>query len=80
MLLFRTLPVPAISLLVPTFSTMVAPSFEELSFVPLPNVSALIVTTLHIQGHLIFRPTMLLLELHVALLKPFLDFIHGYQC
>ena len=59
---------------------MVAASFEELSFVPLFDVSALIVTTLHIQGHFIFRPTMFPLDLQVAILKQFLDFIHGYQC
>ena len=29
---------------------------------------------------LILRPTMFPLELQVALLKSFLDFIHGYQC
>ena len=59
---------------------MVAPSFEELSLVTLLNVFALIVTTLHIQGHFILRPTMFPLELQVALLEPFLDFIHRYQC
>ena len=64
----------------PILSTMVAPSFKELSFGPLLDVSALIVTTLHIQGNFIFRPTMFPLELQVALHKPFLDFIHGYQC
>ena len=77
MLLFLILQVPTISLLVPILSTMVAPSSEELSCVPLLNVSALIVTTLHIQGHFIFRPTMFPLELQVVLLKPFLDFIHA---
>ena len=80
MLLFLILQVPTISLLVPILSTMVAPSFEEVSFVPLLDVSVLMVTTLHIQGHSIFRPAMFHLELQVALLKPFLDFIHGYQC
>ena len=59
---------------------MVTPSFEELSFVPLFEVSALIVNTLRIQGNFIFRPAMFPLELQVALLKPFLDFIHCYQC
>ena len=80
MFLFLILQVPTISLLVPKFSTMVVPSFEVLSFTPFPNVFALIVTTLHIQGQFIFRPTMFPLELQVSLLKPFLDFINGYQC
>ena len=71
-LLSLILQVPTISLLVPKFSTMVAPPFKELCFVPLLDVSALIVTTLHIQGHFIFKPTMFPLELQVALLKPFL--------
>ena len=61
-------------------STMVVPSFKEPSFVPFLDDSTLIATTLHIQGHFIFRPTMFPLELQVALLKPFLDYIHGYQC
>ena len=59
---------------------MVAPTFEELSFAPLQNVFALIGTTLYIQGHFILRPTMFPLDLQLALLQPFLDFIHGYQC
>ena len=72
--------VPTIGLLVPILSAMVAPSFKEPSFVPFLDVSTLIATTLHIQGHFIFRPTMFHLELQVVLCKPFLDFIHGYQC
>ena len=59
---------------------MVAPSFKEPSFAPFLDVSTLIATTLHIQGHFILRTTMFPLELQVALLEPFLDFIHGYQC
>ena len=59
---------------------MVAPSFKEPSFVPFLDISTLIATTLHIQGHFIFRPTMFPLELEVALLKPFLDLIHGSLC
>ena len=74
------LQVPSISLLVPILSTMVAPSYKELSFVSFLDVSTLIVTILRIHGHFIFRPTIFPLELQVALLKPFLDFIHGYQC
>ena len=54
----------------PILSTMVAPSFKEPSFVPFLDVSALIATTLHIQGHLILRPAMFPLELQVALLEP----------
>ena len=65
--------VPTISLLVPILSTMVAPSFKEPSFVPFLDVSTLIATTLHIQGHFILRPTMFPLEVQVVLLKPFLD-------
>ena len=68
------------SLLVPILSTMVAPSFKEPSFVPFLVVFTLIATTLHIQGHFTFRPSMFPLDLQVALLKPFPDFIHGYQC
>ena len=68
--------VPTMSFLVPILSTMVACSFKEASFVPFLDVSTLTATTLHIQGHFIFRPTMFPLELQVALLKPFLDFIH----
>ena len=79
-LLLFILQVPTISLLVPILSTMVAPSFKEPSVVPFLSVSTLIATTLHSQGHFIFRPTMLPLELQVVLLKPFLDFVHGYQC
>ena len=58
---------------------MVTPSFKEPSFVPFLDVFTLIDTTHHIQVHFIFRPTMFPLELQVALRKPFLDFIHGYQ-
>ena len=54
-------------------------SLREISFVSFLDVSDLIVTTLHIQGHLILRPTMFPLEQQVALLESFLDFIHGYQ-
>ena len=59
---------------------MVAPSFKEPSFVPFLGISTLIATTLRIQGHFIFRPTMFPLDLQVVLLKHFRDFIHGYQC
>ena len=77
MLLFL---VPTISLLVPKFSTMVTPSFEVLSLTSFLFIFVLIVTTLHILGHFILRPTMFPLELQVALLKPFLDFVRGNQC
>ena len=60
--------VPSVSLLVPILSTMVAPSFKEPSFAPFLDVSTLIATTLHIQGHFIFRSTMFPLELQVACL------------
>ena len=79
-LLLFIVQVPTISLLVPILSTMVATSFKEPSFVPFLDVSTLIATTLHIQDHFILRPSMFPLELQVVLLKPFLDFIHGYQC
>ena len=72
--------VPTIRLLVPILSTMVAPFFKEPSFVPFLDVSTLIAPTLHIQGYFIFRPMTLPLGLQVALLEPFLDFIHGHQC
>ena len=72
--------VPTIRLLVPILSTIIAPSFKGPSFVPFLDASTLIATTLHMLGHFIFRPTMFPLDLQVALLKPFLDFMHGYQC
>ena len=62
------------------FSTMSTPSFNELSFVPFLNMSALIITTFYVQCHLILRPTMFPFEQQVVLLESFLDFIHGCLC
>ena len=59
---------------------MSTPSFKELSIVPSFDDSALIVAAVHIQGHLILRPTMFPLNLQVVLLESFLEFIDGYWC
>ena len=71
---------PTIHFLVTIFSTGSTSSSKELSFVSSLDFSALIVAAYFIQGHFILRPTMFPLELQVALLESFLDFIYGYQC